>query len=84
MNSLEGKSIDCHQCKGEAVWVDLGERVGRYHYCRVCKIETGPFAKSAAASEEQVEFPFMDTGSGVFMAPSTDDVVRFYVKGRWV
>lgn len=57
MNSLEGKSIDCHQCKGEAVWVDLGERVGRYHYCRECKIETGPFAKS----NEQPVFPFMDS-----------------------
>jgi hypothetical protein len=43
---LYGKDTTCHVCKGEAVWVLNGSSVGNYHYCRACKIETGPFARN--------------------------------------
>ncbi len=43
---LYGKDMKCPKCEGVAVWVCNGHMVGNYHYCRACKIETGPFAKS--------------------------------------
>lgn len=60
-------TVLCHECSGPTVWVDAGPRVGQYHYCRACKIETGPFAKDAvvevpmdvAEDPLQSEFDFL-------------------------
>lgn len=41
---LYGKDTTCHKCSGTSVWVFNGDMVGNYHYCRACKVETGPFA----------------------------------------
>ena len=49
---LYGKDTTCHKCDGPAFWVFNGGTVGNYHYCRACKIETGPFAKVALPTLE--------------------------------
>ena len=68
---LYGKETTCHRCDGLAVWVFNGSAVGNYHFCRVCKIETGPFAKDIQLPklEEAPKETLNDWG--VFFASST-------------
>lgn len=54
LHPLFGKPTVCHQCDGTAVWVQNGPITGSYHYCRSCKIETGPFAKDVTLPSLEV------------------------------
>ena len=73
---LYGKDTSCHKCSGVAVWVFNGAMVGNYHYCRTCKIETGPFAEKdkspppAPPSKDDypwsVQYTMNDDGSVTF------------------
>ena len=69
VHPLFGKATICHQCGGEAVWVFNGGFVGNYHYCRKCKVETGPFAKSSPPARPDPLLKFA-AGDAVIFAPS--------------
>src|SRR5687767_8162919 len=79
LHPLYGKDTTCHKCKGVAVWVFNGAAVGNYHYCRACKIETGPFAKD-------VKLPTLEIaangaaqkrkGSAFFTSDDLDDLFQ--------
>lgn len=77
---LFGKDTSCHKCSGVAVWVFNGDMIGNYHFCRVCKVETGPFASSTpppppAKSEEKDDYIMHDLMG--------DTIVRYYAGGSF-
>lgn len=78
---LFGKETTCHQCHGPAVWVFNGNNVGNYHYCRKCKIETGPFAKGVKtekAAEAKDETYFWSSGlTSYLVAPRPSSTPKF-------